>query len=99
MIIVTKKELLNLIKEHPDGGIVFAEYEPDIVRELMVTDEDFGATCVLPYHGEVFDYDWNIAEYSNEDQFVVLDNSDILQMIQVLTKGLKLDLNWNGPVW
>ncbi len=99
MIIMTKKELQLLMQEHPNGGIVFAEYKPDIVRELMVTDGDFGATCVLPFHGEIYDYDWNIKEYSDDDQFVVLDNSDILQMIQTLTKGLKINLHWNGPVW
>ena len=76
-----------------DGGIVFAEYEPDVLKsELMVTDGDFGATQVIPYHGEIFDFDWNINEYKDDDLFVVFDNNDILQMIKTLTSGLKIDL-------
>ena len=44
-------------------GIVFAEYEPDILKSsLMVTDGDFGATEVIPVDGEVFDFDWNIKD-------------------------------------
>ena len=37
-------------------------------------------------------YDWNIKEYSNDDLFAIFDNMDILQMIQTLTKGLKINL-------
>lgn len=43
-------------------------------------------------HGEIFDYDWNIEECDDKDLLVVFDNNDILQMIQTLTKGLKIDL-------
>lgn len=76
------------------GGIVFTEYTSDIYKsELMVTDGNFGATCVVPDpDGEVFDFDWNIKEYSNDDLFAIFDNMDILQMIQTLTKGLKINL-------
>lgn len=59
----------------------------------MVTDGNFGATCVVPDpDGEVFDFDWNIKEYSNDDLFAIFDNMDILQMIKTLTKGLKINL-------
>ena len=94
MKILQKWELEDLIKEFPDGGIVFAEYEPDILKSsLMVTDGDFGAREVIPRDGEVFDFDWNIKDYRNDDFFAVFDNNDVLQMIQTLTSGLKIKLN------
>ena len=94
MKILQKWELEDLIKEFPDGGIVFAEYEPDILNSsLMVTDGDFGAREVIPRDGEVFDFDWNIKDYRNDDFFAVFDNNDVLQMIQTLISGLKIKLN------
>ena len=93
MKILQKWEFEDLIKEFPNGGIVFAEYEDDILKsDLMVTDGDFGAREVIPRDGEVFDFDWNIEEYRSDDFFAVFDNNDILQMIQTLTSGIKVDL-------
>lgn len=93
MKILQKWELEDLIKEFPDGGIVFAECEPDILKSsLMVTDGDFGAREVIPRDGEVFDFDWNIKEYRNDDFFAVFDNNDVLQMIQTLISGAKIEL-------
>lgn len=93
MKILTKKQFEDLMDAYPDGGVVFAEYKPDILTsELMVTDGGFGATCVIPSNGEVWDFDWNIREYKDNEQFAVFDNNDVLQMIQTLTKGLKIKL-------
>ena len=96
MRIVTKAQMEQLMLEHPDGGIVFADYHPDVIDDIQVTDGNFGATTVVPYHGEVFDYDWNIREYRDSDLFAVFDHSDILQMIQTLTKGLTIELKDEG---
>ena len=93
MKIINANEFKKLMEEYPDGGIVFAEYTPDIIKsEIMVTDGDFGATCIIPHHGEVFNFDWNIEEYNMVDLFIIFDNADILQMIQILTSGLKIKL-------
>lgn len=95
MNILTKKQMESLMEEFNDGGIVFAEYTPDVLKsELMVTDGDFGARCVIPFQGEVFDFDWNIKEFRDDDLFAVFDNNDVLQMIQTLTSGLKIELNY-----
>ena len=95
MNIITKKQMEELMEEYPDGGIVFAEYSPSILAsQLMVTDGEFGATEVVPYEGEVFDFDWNIKEYKDDALFSVFDNNDVLQMIQTLTRGLKIELNY-----
>ena len=94
MKILRKREFEDLMEEFPDGGIVFAEYEPDILKSsLMVTDGDFGAREVIPHDGEVFDFDWNIHEYRDNDSFAVFDNNDVLQMIQTLISGIKIELN------
>lgn len=93
MKIINANEFKKLMEEYSDGGIVFAEYVPDIVSNLiMVTNGDFGATDVIPYHGEVFDWNWNIEEYKEKDLFIIFDNNDILQMIKILTSGLKIEL-------
>lgn len=93
MKILTKKQFEVLMDAYPDRGVVFAEYRPDILAsELMVTNGDFGATCVIPSNGEVWDFDWNIREYKDDEQFAVFNNNDVLQMIQTLTKGLKIKL-------
>lgn len=93
MKIFKKCEFESLMEDFPDGGIVFAEYEPDILKSsLLVTDGDFGAREVVPHDGEVFDFDWNINDYRDRDSFAVFDNNDILQMIQTLTSGIKVDL-------
>ena len=97
MKILKKKEFEKLMDEFPDGGIVFCEYSPHIhASELMVTDGEFGARLVIPVDGEVFDFDWNIGEYLDEDLFEVFDNNDVLQMIQTLTSGLKIELDQCG---
>lgn len=93
MKILSKNQMEDLMKEFPDGGIVFAEYRPNVLTsELMVTDGDFGARGVIPHDGEVFDFDWNIGEYGDNEQFTVFDNNDVLQMIQTLTSGLNIQL-------
>ena len=97
MKVLKKKELKDLMDNFPDGGIVFCEYSPyTYVSELMVTDGDFGARLVIPVDGEVFDFDWNIGEYRDDDMFAVFDNNDVLQMIQTLTSGLKIELDQGG---
>ena len=97
MKVLSKSDLESLIAQFPDGGSVFAGYTPDVLTsELMVTDGDFGAKCIIPQDGEVFDFDWNIGEYRDTDLFAVFDNNDILQMIQTLTSGLKISCK---PWW
>lgn len=93
MKILLKNQMEDLMKNFPDGGIVFSDYKPDVLMsELMVTDGDFGAREVIPHDGEVFDFDWNIKEYGDNEQFAVFDNDDVLQMIQTLTSGLSIQL-------
>ncbi len=95
MKILSKIQMKNLMEEFPDGGIVFEEYIPHIATTpIMVTDGSFGATYVSPVDGEIFDFDWNIEEYKDDSLFRVYDNNDVLQMIQVLTRGLKIELNY-----
>ena len=94
MVIVPKKGMETLMKTYPNGGIVFQECDSNLqpINELMVTDGSFGATCIIPKEGEVFDWDWNIKESYDTDHFAVYDHSDILQIIQNLTKGLQIEL-------
>lgn len=90
---LTKQQFKELIKEFPNGGIPFLDGD----NSVLVTDGNFGATFLVPTEdGEVFDFDWNIEEHSDDDEFYVLDYSNILQIIQTLTKGLRIQLR---PWW
>jgi hypothetical protein len=90
--IINKLQFKELMKDYPDGGIVFSEYAPDVFRDIEVTDGDFGATMIAPIHGETFDYDFNINEYKDTDLFIIFDNEDVLHMISILTTALKFNL-------
>lgn len=90
---LTKQQFKELMKEFPNGGIPFFDGD----NSVLVTDGNFGATLLVPTEdGEVFDFDWNIEEYGDDDEFYVLDYADILQIIQTLTKGLRIRLR---PWW
>lgn len=94
---LTKQQFKELMKEFPNGGIPFLDSDPASGGSVLVTDGDFGATFLVPtVDGEVFDFDWNIEEYSDDKEFYVLDYADILQIIQTLTKGLRIQLH---PWW
>lgn len=85
MKILTAKQFKELLQDNPDKRYAFVEYVPDCINsELQVTDGTFGATNVIPWHCEVFDWDFNIEEYKGEELFMVFDNNDVSQMIQTL---------------
>lgn len=97
MTMMTKQQFKELMKEFPNGGIPFLDDDYADGNSVLVTDGDFGATFLVPtVDGEVFDFDWNIEEYSDDEEFYVLDYADILQIIQTLTKGLRIQLH---PWW
>lgn len=94
---LTKRQFKELMKEFPNGGIPFLDSDYSSGNSVLVTDGDFGATCLVPTtDGDVFDYDWNIEEHNDDDEFYVLDCADILQIIRTLTKGLRIQLH---PWW
>ena len=71
MRIVNKKEMRDLPR-----GTVFADYYPNKGLELhqieIKDDYEFGSTTLMPDDdGGIFDYDWNINEYSEDEQFII----------------------------
>ena len=90
MELLSKKQFKELMKKYLDGGIVFVENED--LSNVLVTDGVFGVRSIIPQNGKVFDFDWNIEEYSDNDTFYVFENEDILQIIQTLTSGLQIKL-------
>ena len=97
MKLVNKCQMIELLNLFPYGGIVFAKYNPDDDgAELMVSNGEVGATLVVLKDGKVFDFDWDIHQYGDSDQFIVFDNNDVLQMMQTLISGLEIDLkDWH----
>lgn len=93
MKILNKIQFYELMHDNfPNGGIVFTEYDSPN-SELMVTTGMFGAKNIAPICGEVYEFDFDIGEYYADNKFIVYDNNDVLQMIQNLTSGLRVDLH------
>ena len=93
MKIVSKSGLHDLLDCSTGARVIFTEYTPSIhLSDVMVAEQDFGATDVVPIDGETFCWDWNINEYNDNDLFAVFEVSEILQMIRTLARGLPEDL-------
>lgn len=93
MKIVNKEEM----KDFP-RGTVFADYLPNTGLELhqikIKDDYEFGATMLMPGEdGEIFDYDWSINDYQEDDFFIIFEEKEILQMIKLLMRGILPDMN------
>ena len=93
MKIVNKEEMKDFSR-----GTVFAKYLPNTGLELhrieIKNDYEFGATMLMPGEdGEIFDYDWSINDYQEDDLFIIFEEKEILQMIKLLMRGILLDMN------
>lgn len=100
MRIIKKSEFKNMLEDETKiyGGIVFADYKPDIIlSDVMITeyrDSGFGATNIIPVEGEVFFWDWSIDDYEDNAIFIIFDNNDILMMIKTLASCIEIPLKW-----
>lgn len=105
MKILKKSEFEKLLKDNPDKRFVFWEYEPDVlIEQIHVTDGDpehpgFGATSLADVESYemndddiLFNYDWNINEYYESDQFYVLNDQDVRRLIDLLMKAASGDI-------
>lgn len=95
MKILTTKELKKIINQTPNGGVVFAEYYDmeSWFGDILVTNGLTGATYIAPIDGEVCSVDWDINQLGAK-LFVLFEDSDILQMIQTLSKRLDITLSF-----
>jgi len=87
MDIIKAKDFKNYPK-----GTIFAEYTPHVLAsDIMIKDDFcFGATTLVPIDGEVFDFDWNLNEYKDDDLFIVFEEREIMMMIKTLLRGISL---------
>ena len=96
MVILNKTEFKKLIAENPTKKFLFFEWEPEVfISDFHVTDGNpkypgFGATTLSGETSEdfIFDYDWSIDEYADNDQFAVLENKEILEIINLFKECL-----------
>ena len=97
MIIVNKEEFKTFLENNPGKKFAFVEWEPRINNSnLHITDGDieyplYGASTISydPYEPDfVFDYDWNLLEYSAKDQFAILVEDEIKELIEWLKEAL-----------
>ena len=95
MEIINAKELRERLEFYPEGEyMLIGEYQPDMmISDLMIVDRDcFGAVNIVPRDGEVFDWDWSIVDYSDEDLIAVFDVAEVIQMIKTLSKAIPTDV-------
>lgn len=90
MKILTRDEFKQLLINNPSKRFLFLEWEPSIyTSDFHINNGDpkhpgFGAlTMALDGEDFIFDYDWNIDEYSSDDKFAVLSEDEILQLIDI----------------
>lgn len=96
MQILNKQEFKELIDKNPGAKFAFYEYTPCVFKsELHFLDGDykypyFGATTLSAGEEFIFYYDWNLNEYSNDEQFAVLEKGDIAQLQELLDEATGL---------
>ena len=97
MKIVSRDEFKEILEGNPGKKFAFVEWEPRIANsELHITDGNiefplFGAKTISydPYEPDfVFDYDWNLLENYPSDQFAILEDKEIKEMIEWLKTAL-----------
>lgn len=95
MKILNKQEFKELIDKNPAAKFIFFEYTPcTFTSELHILDGNykypyFGATT-LSAQEFIFDYDWYLDEYTDDDQFAVLEKNDIVQLQELLDRATGL---------
>ena len=80
-------EMRELIKQHPEGGIIFEIDNLGSEMPIMVTKGISRVVLLAPFHGDIFVEKWTVEE---GQWFHVYEEKDILLMIQMLTKSLNL---------
>lgn len=102
MKIVSRDEFKEILEGNPGKKFAFVEWEPRVAKsKLHITDGDedyptFGATVISydPYEEDfLFDYDWNLFENYPSDQFVILEENEIKEMIEWLKTALNEEEN------
>ena len=96
MKILNTQDFKELIDKNPGAKFAFYEYTPCIFKsELHILDGDykypyFGATTLSAEEEFIFDYDWNLNEYTNDEQFAVLEKDDIALLQELLNEATGL---------
>jgi len=98
--ILNKKEFKDLLIKNPNKRFVFYEYDSNngVDYDIHITDGNlkypgFGATTLNPEpydeHEFIFNYDWNIDEYSDDDLFVVLSDEEVIEIANLFNSCIK----------
>lgn len=96
MKILTRDEFKQLLNEHPTKKFLFLEWVPNTnISDFHISSGDpkypgFGATTFEASIDDdiIFEYDWSIDEYSDDDLFAVLSDEDILNFINIFRECL-----------
>ncbi len=97
MKILHKQDFKKLLEDNPNRRFAFFEYEPEVFKDqLHITTLDFrptfGAITLAPNTvGDpiIFEYDWDLlADYQDDDMFAILEEDEIADIINELSKAL-----------
>lgn len=97
MKILNKQKFKKLLNDNPTKKFVFFEWVPNVSISGFHFSSgdpsmpDFGATtfCTNPDDDFIFDYDWSINEYRDNDLFAVLSDDEINEIINLFSEVIK----------
>ena len=97
MKILNKLEFKKLLIENPTQKYVFLEWVPNVnISDFHISSGDpkmpyFGATTFSadPYDDMIFDYDWSINEYTDDEMFAVLSDDEVKEIVNLFSEVIK----------
>lgn len=103
MKILNKLEFKKLLNNNPTKKFVFFEWTPRInLSDFHISSgnpkfPDFEATVLNCSDADdiIFDYDWSINEYADDELFAVLSDDEIKEIINLFSEVVKEEENNN----
>lgn len=101
MEILSTLEFKKLLNDNPTKKFVFTEWIPKIfTTDLHISSGDpempyFGATTFGgdPDDDLIYDYDWSINEYSDDELFLVLSDDDVKEIAGLFNEVVRGNSN------
>lgn len=97
MEILNKLEFKKLLNNNPNKKFIFLEWTPSVhLSDFHISSGDpkmpyFGATTFNdnPDDDLIFEYDWSIDEYKDDNLFAVLSDDEVKEIINLFSEVVK----------
>lgn len=94
---LTRDQFAELIKKHPEGGIVFVHRESEVPEVYPAMTTPVGAVSIINLdNNETFDWDFDIDCFPETATFTVFtERKDFSDPVERLTAALKILMDSN----